>query len=163
MENDISKIEKFISDWKLFSLKKRILYLSPITLLYFGFLIKIEDIDPDSLLWLIPIVLPGLTTLYLMKLIWFNLVLGRIDTFKTKSIISIVFVVLTFGGFWGFSEPLGLVGRKSLIVVQIIDILYLNITIQSLYYLGSYFFLVILGNSPDRMRNIFFNDKYKSE
>jgi hypothetical protein len=157
-----NKFLLFIEDFDTFSVIKKIIYLLPITVLWIV-LISFYGLDDfDSLLWLIPFIVPIFTSFYLIKLIWFNLILGRIETVKTKSIISIIFMILMLGGFEGFDDVFKLYGKNDL--VNIIDLIYYCIMMLSSVYLVHYVFLHLFSEDKyEVLRKLWFNDRYKNK
>ena len=157
-----NKFLLFLENFPSFSVIKKIIYLLPITVLW-CVLISFYGLDDfDSLLWLIPFIIPIFTSYYLIKLIWFNLILGRIETVKTKSIISIIFITLMLGGFWGFDDVFKLYGKNDL--VNIIDLIYSAICMLSSLYLVHYVFLSFFSEDKyEALRRFWFNDRYKNK
>jgi len=162
-QSEQNKILQFIENFGTFSVLKKILYLIPLTVLWLLFL-KFYGIDGDfdSLLWLIPLFLPLFPTLLLVKLVWFNLILGKVETIKTKSIISIVLFVSYIGGFHGFNEMFKLRGENDFIML--IDLILLLIQCLSGFYILHYLFLTFFRGEKGRvevLRRVYFNDRYK--
>jgi len=162
-KQEYNKVQLFIQNFGTFSLIKKILYLLPITVLWLVFWNFFDFTDFDSLLWLIPFTIPIFTSFYLIKLVWFNLILWKVETIKTKSIISIVFVVMYLGGFHGFDDVFKLYGKNDF--VNIIDLIYLCIMCFSSFYLVNYMFLYFTREEEERvevLRRLWFSDKYKN-